>query len=86
MRIDYEHFGFVERIEDDYKIMILCNLFYENEIDNHSKLYWGRASSDGGARYDYPLSLNYSESILPIIPFVSKEETNKRLNNLITFA
>ncbi len=86
LQIEYEHFGFVENAEDKYKITVLCNILYDNEADNHSKLYWWRAATDAGARYDHPPGNDCSRTVLPIVPFVSKEETNKRLNNLITFA
>lgn len=59
-------------------------------LDNHiewqtSDLWWWRDNMD--YRMDWPLKRNCSHRLeLPLIPFVSKEDTGRRLSNLITFS
>lgn len=59
-------------------------------LDNHlewnkSDLWWWRSDMD--YRLDWSLKTNCSHRFdLPLIPFVSNEETGRRLSNLITFS
>ncbi len=59
-------------------------------LDNHvqwgkSDLWWWRSDMD--YRLDWPLRSNCNNRLdLSPIPFISKEETGRRLSNLITFS
>jgi hypothetical protein len=79
----YESFGLSIPTEDGFKIMHLSNFHI---LEQQSSLIWFRSDSEMYARLDYSLPNNRSEKKLPFIPFVTKEETTKRLNNLLTFA
>jgi hypothetical protein len=81
--IMYEAYGFTMPIEDGFKIMHLSNFYFDL---NKSNLTWFRSDTELPAQLNYPLPNNRSEMALPFIPFVSREETTKRLNNLIVFA
>jgi hypothetical protein len=81
--VAYESFGLSIPTENGFKIMHLSNF---HMVEEESQLTWFRADSESQARLDWSLPNNRSEKRLPFIPFVSKEETTKRLNNLITFA
>ena len=81
--IAYESFGLSIRTDEGFKIMHLSNF---NIVEPQSSLIWFRSESEDSARLDWTLPNNRSEKKLPFIPFISKEETTKRLNNLLTFA
>lgn len=83
LQIAYESFGLSLPADDGFKIMHLSNFHI---LEPRSNLIWYRADSESYARLDYTLPNTRSEKTLPLIPFISKEETTKRLNNLITFA
>ncbi len=58
----------------------------DNHIEwNKSDMWWWRENHD--YKLEWPLKSTCSHRLdLPLIPFISKEETTKRLSNLITFA
>jgi hypothetical protein len=76
-----ESFVFVMPGDEDKKYV---------RLDNHlewgtSDMWWWRDKSD--YRLDWSLKNNCSHRFdLPFIPFVSKDETGRRLSNLITFS
>lgn len=78
-----ESFVFTNVTEDGYKFVLLDN--HLGDPDPTSELCWWRSSSD--CRIEQPIPQNSSvRSGLPLIPFISRDETYKRLNNLITFS
>lgn len=79
----YESFGLSLPAENGFKIMHLSNFHI---LEPQSSLIWFRAESESSARLDYSLPQRREEKKLALIPFVSKDETTKRVNNLITFA
>jgi hypothetical protein len=79
----YESFGLSIPTEGGFKIMHLSNFYMGEE---QSQLNWFRSDSESDARLDWAIPTKRSERSLPLIPFISKEETARRLNNLITFA
>ena len=79
----YESFGLSLPTEGGFKIMHLSNFYMAEE---QSQLIWFRSDSESEARLDWSMPNKRSERQLPLVPFVSKEETARRLNNLITFA
>lgn len=81
--ITYESFALSIPSENGFKIMHLSNFYM---IEEQSQLIWFRSESESDARLDWALPVKRSERKLPLVPFVSKEETARRLNNLITFA
>jgi len=83
IEVAYESFGLSLPTDGGFKIMHLSNFHI---LEPKSNLIWYRADSEMYARLDYTLPNARSEKTLSFIPFVSKEETTKRLNNLITFA
>ncbi len=83
LSLAYESFGLTIPTENGFKIMHLSNFYMAEE---QSQLTWFRSDSESEARLDWSVPSNRSSKKLPLIPFVSKEDTTKRLNNLITFA
>lgn len=83
LQIAYESFGLTLPTEDGFKIMFLSN--FHSPIEQ-SIIKWFRAEDESSARTDYMLPSKHLEVKLPLIPFVSKEETSRRVNNLLTFA
>jgi hypothetical protein len=78
-----ESFVFTNITDDGYKFVLLDN--HVGDPDPTSELCWWRSSSD--CKIEYPIPPHSSvRSGLPLIPFISKEETYERLSNLITFA
>lgn len=82
-QIAYESFGLTIPTETGTKIMHLSNF---HVFEPHSRIVWFRADDESGARLDWSIPAKHSEKKLDLIPFVSKEETTKRINNLLTFA
>lgn len=78
-----ESFGLAIPAEKGFKIMMLNNYYFGEE---RSQLIWFRADSENAAHVDWTAPVGSSAKKLPLIPFVSKEETTKRINNLLTFA
>lgn len=77
-----ETFGFITKTNVDYKTVILSN----NYRMNASKIfYWRGDREETMYHLSYP-SANVTEIKLPIIPFVSREKTNDRLNTLLLFS
>lgn len=76
-----ESFIFTTQTEENNKVVLL-----ENNIEkSSSNLYWWR--DEGNVRIGWTQPFRSSKiTELPLIPFISKEETNRRLNTLITFA
>lgn len=83
LSIAYESFGLSLPAEGGFKIMHLSNFYMAEE---QSQLIWFRSESESDARLDWAMPNKRSERQLPLVPFISKEETARRLNNLITFA
>lgn len=83
LSVAYESFGLSLPTDGGFKIMHLSNFYMAEE---QSQLIWFRSESESEARLDWSLPNRRSERSLPLVPFVSKEETARRLNNLITFA
>lgn len=81
--VTYESFGLTIPTEGGFKIIHLSNFYMGEE---QSQLSWFRSDSESDARLDWALPSKRSERKLPLVPFISKDETAKRLNNLITFA
>lgn len=80
-----ESFVFMLPLDDDKRYIRLDNHFEWNKSD----LWWWRNDfrKDMDYRLSWALKHNCSHRLdLPLIPFVSKEETGRRLNNLITFS
>jgi hypothetical protein len=77
-----ESFIFTIPTEDEFKFIRLDNHIKWNESD----LSWWR-SSNKEYRIGWSDQNNYSRQLaLPYIPFISKEETEKRLSTLIIFS
>ena len=78
----YESFTFSIPVEwSEYKMIRLDNYSYPNMYSN---LLWWRSSTDDAN--DQSINESMENRILPHIPFISKEETTKRLKNLIIFS
>lgn len=93
VEISFEAFVWASAIQGEYKVegckvIMLGNLYPPEYNNTTSELRWWRTTdSEVGSVFDSTFPYPHSELIgLPQIPFVSKEETYKRLNNLITFA
>lgn len=78
----YESFGLTIPVDNGFKIMHLSNYYL---LRPQSDLIWFRSDSESSARLDYSLPNRREEKKLDLIPFISKEDTTKRLNNLIIF-
>lgn len=80
----FEIFLLTTPTEDGCKIVRLENRYPEEKSD----LCWWRDDKESLVRVDtsVPIGKLKAQTNLPLIPFVSKEETGRRLNNLITFA
>jgi hypothetical protein len=77
-----EVFGFVTKTEDDYKTVVLSN----NYSFKASKIYcWRGDKEDTIYHLRYP-SAKVTQFKLPLIPFVSKEKTEDRINTLLLFS
>jgi len=83
LQIAYESFGLTLPVDDGFKVMFLSNFYAPVE---QSELMWFRAPDESSARVDYMIPAKHSKVIVPLIPFISKEDTTKRVNNLLTFA
>lgn len=78
-----ESFVFTAETNEGYKFILLDN--YVGDPDPRSELCWWRSTTD--YRVEWAIPNNSSvKSGLSLIPFVSKQETFKRLNNLIIFS
>lgn len=83
LQIAYESFGLTLPTEDGFKIMFLSNFYSPIE---QSELMWFRAEDESSARVDYMIPAKHSKVIVPLVPFVSKETTTKRVDTLLMFA
>jgi hypothetical protein len=85
LELRYESFCLSVPIKDDdkVKIMVLCN--FTDKRDPESIVYYWRGN-ETEARCDKQYSAHAQFLSLPRIPFVSVEETTKRLSGLLTFA
>lgn len=83
LQIAYESFGLSIPAEDGHKIIHLSNFHVPQP---QSRIMWFRADKEDHTRLDWTLPAKYSEVTVPLVPFISKEETTKRVNNLLTFA
>ncbi len=83
--VAYESFGLTIPVEDGFNVVMLSN-FELPGLVKKSSIRWFRSESEDGARLDYVLPQRYSSVDVDYIPFVSKEETSKRLSKLILFA
>lgn len=79
-----EFFVFATPAEDGVKYVLLGNRF--DDTAPKSALCWWRTNRDDYRLHDPIPIKNNVRSGLSFIPFVSKEETGRRLNNLITFS
>lgn len=78
-----ESFMFTSITDDGYKFILLDNhIGYDNPS---SQLCWWRSSVDYKISDSIPHDCS-EENSLPLIAFLSKNETAERLNNLIIFA
>lgn len=76
-----EIFMFVLPAQDNQKVIFLSN------HDDSSDLFWWRVDNEEIVRVGKTIPTNHGEIYdLPLIPFLSREETAERLNNLIIFA
>jgi hypothetical protein len=82
---DYEVFGLTTPVEGGFNIVILCN-FEKSGLVKKSDVQWFRSDKEESARLDHSMPPRYSTIEVDYIPFVSKEETSKRLNKLLLFA
>ena len=78
----YESFGLTLPAEDGFKIMFLNNF----NTMGKSEIFWFRSDMESSARIDWMLPQKHNKVIVDMIPFISKEDTTKRINNLLTFA
>lgn len=85
INLSSESFVFTIPAGEDKKFIRL-----DNHIEwNKSDMFWWRSDKD--CKLDYRLDWSPQNNCshrfsLPLIPFISKEETGKRLSNLITFS
>lgn len=82
IKIEYEEFIFVTPINDEYKIIVMCN-YYDTAIS--TLYYWRDPKSDHIKNY-YTFPNKRSMVKLPLIPFISAKETLDRLNGLLMYA
>lgn len=83
LSLHHEDFGMMHPIEQGYRIYKLSNKYLENQS---SLLIWKGVPAEARITTSTPLSWrNATELNLPLIPFVSEEETTQRLNNLLSF-
>lgn len=83
LQIAYESFGLTLPAENGYKIMFLSN--FHSPIEQ-SEIMWYRSEKEDDARLDYMLPSKHSKVTVSLVPFVSREDTTRRINNLLTFA
>jgi hypothetical protein len=77
-----EIFGFVTKTNEDYKTVVLSN----NYRMNSSKIFYWRGDREETVYHlRYP-SAKVTNFTLPLIPFVSREKTNNRINTLLLFS
>lgn len=83
-----EAFVWAVSIQEGCKVIVLANSYPPEYDKTASELRWWRTrDSEVGSVFDQAYPYPHSELLgLSQIPFVSKEDTYKRLNNLITFA
>ena len=78
-----EEFGLVQPISDGHRIYRLSNNYLESKSD--LTLFRGKPAD---AKIRYPAVRSWQNPTvlrLPLIPFISKEKTTDRLNNLMIF-
>ena len=89
IEIDLETIGLTIPIEDKFKIIIMANFIgvMANYEPQTILTYW-RSNNEKEAQIDFMISKisQPNEITLPLIPFVSREETAHRLDKLITFS
>lgn len=83
LQVASESFGLSLQTENDYKIIHLNNYHLPN---SESKIVWFRSNDKNDSRLDWMIPSKHLEVTVPLIKFISYEETAKRINNLLTFA
>jgi hypothetical protein len=76
LEVECEEFIFVTPADDQYKIVVMCNFYYPNQL---SIIHFWRDVYDNNPN-------DRSTLTLPLIPFVSSKETLARLNGLLIFS
>lgn len=78
-----EEFGLIHLLEhNDCRIFKLHNIYGEG---SSTLIICKGNPHNADVEYNLPKWYNFTELRLPLIPFVSKEETTQRLNNLLIF-
>lgn len=83
LQIAYESFGLLLDTDDGCKVMHLSN--FHSPIQE-SQILWFRSYDQNNARLDWSIPTKHSKVTVALVPFISKDETTKRVNNLLTFA
>lgn len=83
IELNYEFFSFVKSTEDPDVAKIICLV---NQYDKSNSLISYHCGSTSTAVYNNIYPDNSQTISLPLIPFVSVEETSQRISNLITFS
>lgn len=82
LQVAHESFGLSIPTDGGFKIMFLNNF----PTISKSEIFWFRSDSESGARIDWILPQKHNKVLVEFVPFVSKNDTTKRINNLLTFA
>lgn len=82
LQVSYESFGLTLPANDEFKIMFLNNF----PMMNKSEIFWFRSDMENSARIDWMLPQKHNKVVVELVPFISKDDTTKRINNLLTFA
>jgi hypothetical protein len=83
LEIANEDFGLIHPTKDGHRIYKLSNKYPENRS---SLTFWkGQPSEARISQHTPPKWRDATNLQLPLIPFISKEETTSRLNNLLIF-
>lgn len=83
LTVQSEDFGLTHPLDQkEYRIFKLHNIYDEGRsiLTFHKGV-----STDAEVERNLPIWVKRTELKIPLIPFVSKEETTKRLNNLLIF-
>jgi hypothetical protein len=87
IKIRLEMFGLSLPKNDGYTNIVLANHYTQD--DSFSKMRWWHVPEKDAARdtprLDIPYPATTSDKKIPLLPFVSKEETARRLENLLMF-
>lgn len=86
LEVEDETFVWAFPTEDgQHRYILLDNHRNDANTENISELCWWR--SDADYRVEWPVPPNYSiKRDLPLIPFISEEETGRRVSNLLIFS